>query len=152
MAILDFLSSIFKPAADLIDNLHTSEEEKLTIEKQKLEIKKQMQEIEAAVRTKMIEYDGKLQEAQAKIIESEASSASWLARNWRPITMLTFVALIVARWLGFSAPNITPEVEQQLYEIIKFGLGGYVIGRSAEKAVQSYSQGRRKAGEEDAVG
>lgn len=151
MGILDFISSIFKPAADLIDNLTTTDEERLTIEKQKLEIQKEMQQIEATVRTKMIDYESQLQEAQAKIIQAEATSASWLTSNWRPITMLTFVALIVLRWLGLL-PHITESVETQLFEIIKFGLGGYVVGRSLEKSVQSYSAGKRKATQEEAVG
>jgi hypothetical protein len=151
MGILDFISSIFKPASDLIENLTTTDKERLTFENQKLEIQKQMQQIEATVRTKMIDYEGQLQQAQAKIIEAEATSASWLTSNWRPITMLTFVALIVLRWLGLL-PHITEAVETQLFEIIKFGLGGYVVGRSLEKSVQSYSQGKRKTSQEDAVG
>ena len=36
----------------------------------------------------------RLVERQADIIQSEAQSESWLTRNWRPLTMLTFVALI----------------------------------------------------------
>jgi hypothetical protein len=152
MAILDFIGSIFKPAADLVDNLTTSDEERLTIEKQKLEIQKEITQIEAAVRTKMIEYESKLQESQAKIIQAEATSSSWLTSNWRPITMLTFVALIVLRWLGLL-PHITEDVEKQLFEIIKFGLSGYVVGRSLEKSVKSYSESKqRKAAEEEAVG
>ena len=153
MGILDFVGSIFKPAADLVDNLTTSDEERLTIEKQKLEIRKEMQQIEAAVRTKMIEYEGQLQQAQAKIIAAEASSASWLTSNWRPVTMLTFVVLIVFRWLDLLPhPNITPEIEAQLFAIVKFGLGGYVVGRSLEKSVKSYSEGKRKVAEQEAVG
>jgi len=153
MGILDFIGSIFKPAADLIDNLHTSDEERLTIEKQKLEIQKEMQQIEATVRTKMIDYETQLQQAQAKIIAAEASSSSWLTSNWRPITMLTFVVLIVLRWLNLLPDaHISKEVEVQLMEIIKFGLGGYVVGRSVEKSVKTYAASKRKSGEEDAVG
>jgi len=54
-------------------------------------------------------------------------------RTWRPITMLTFVALIVARWLGWSAPNLAEAEALKLWDIVEIGLGGYVIGRSAEK-------------------
>jgi hypothetical protein len=153
MGILDFISSIFKPAADLIDNLTTTDEERLTIEKQKLEIQKEMQQIEAAVRTKMIEYESQLQQAQAKIITAEATSSSWLTSNWRPITMLTFVALIVLRWLNLLPDaHISADVENQLMQIIKFGLGGYVVGRSLEKSVKSYSEGKRREAEQEAVG
>jgi len=75
-------------------------------------------------------------EAAMKIVVAEAEGGSWIQRSWRPVTMLTFVALIVARWLGLTAPGITPEVELALFEIIKIGLGGYVVGRSVEKGIK----------------
>ena len=47
--------------------------------------------------------------------------------------MLTFVALIVARWFGWAAPNLSEAEYLKLWDIVQLGLGGYVIGRSAEK-------------------
>jgi hypothetical protein len=72
---------------------------------------------------------------KASIIREEAKSEHALAATWRPILMLTFGALIVARWLGFSAPGITEAEILKLWDIVELGLGGYVIGRSAEKIV-----------------
>ncbi len=46
--------------------------------------------------------------------------------------MLVFVSLIVARWLGWSAPNLGEAEVLKLWDIVEIGLGGYVIGRSAE--------------------
>lgn len=46
--------------------------------------------------------------------------------------MFTIVALIVARWLGWSAPNLGEAEVLKLWDIVEIGLGGYVIGRSAE--------------------
>ena len=77
---------------------------------------------------------------QAQIITAEAKSESWLTRNWRPLVMLTFTALMVADWLGFTAPNLTPELKMKLFDIIHVGLGGYVIGRSAEKVLPRVAQ------------
>jgi hypothetical protein len=74
-----------------------------------------------------------LLDAQSKIITAEAQGESWLQRNWRPMTMLTFVGLIVARWLGFVAPGVTEAVELELMTLVQIGLGGYVVGRSVEK-------------------
>lgn len=79
-----------------------------------------------------------LVEQQMKAITAEANGESWLQRNWRPLTMVTFTSLIVAKWLGFTADGITPELEMQLLEIIKIGLGGYVLGRSGEKIMKAY--------------
>lgn len=74
-----------------------------------------------------------MEQAAAEIVKAEAASGNWLASAWRPLTMLTFVALIVARWLGWSAPGISEEEVLKLWDIVQLGLGGYVIGRSAEK-------------------
>lgn len=80
---------------------------------------------------------GELQElvARAEIVKTEAASEHWLAANWRPILMLTFGALIVARWFGWAAPNLSEAEYLKLWSIVELGLGGYVIGRSAEKIV-----------------
>lgn len=71
--------------------------------------------------------------AQAGIVQTEAASSHWLAANWRPLLMLTFGALIVARWFGWAAPNLSEAEYLKLWDIVELGLGGYVIGRSAEK-------------------
>jgi hypothetical protein len=71
--------------------------------------------------------------AQRDVIVTEAQSDSWITKNWRPVTMLTFTALVVAKWLGFTAPGVTQEIELAILEIIKYGLSGYVVGRSAEQ-------------------
>ena len=47
--------------------------------------------------------------------------------------MLVFVCLIVARWLGWTADNMSEAEYLELYDLMKIGLGGYVVGRSAEK-------------------
>ena len=76
--------------------------------------------------------------AQTAIITAEASGESWLQRNWRPLTMLTFAGLVVAHWLGWTAPNLSEEQVLSLLEIVKIGLGGYIVGRSVEKSVKAY--------------
>ena len=81
-------------------------------------------------------------QAAAGVVAAEATGESWLQRNWRPVTMLTFVALVVAHWLGWTAPGISEAQIQSLLEIVKIGLGGYVVGRSAEKVVKTWKAGR----------
>lgn len=82
--------------------------------------------------------------AAADIVKAEAQSQNWLASSWRPITMLTFLALIVARWMGYTAPGISEEEVLKLWDIIQLGLGGYVIGRSVEKVVPSVAEALKK--------
>lgn len=71
--------------------------------------------------------------AQAGVVQAEAASKSWLASSWRPIVMLVFTGLIVARMFGYTASNVTPAEYMELWSLIKLGLGGYVMGRSVEK-------------------
>lgn len=73
--------------------------------------------------------------AQASIVQTEAASEHWLAATWRPVLMLTFGALIVARWFGWAAPDLSQAEYLKLWSIVELGLGGYVIGRSVEKVV-----------------
>jgi len=94
-------------------------------------------EIQSNILVKEYDLITKELEAKANIITTEAKSESWITRNWRPITMLTFVALIVADWLGFTAPNLTPELKAKVFDIIQIGIGGYVVGRSVEKTMPS---------------
>lgn len=72
---------------------------------------------------------------RSSIVRTEAASEHWLAANWRPILMLTFGGLIVARWFGFAAPELSEAEYIKLWDIVELGLGGYVMGRTAEKIV-----------------
>ncbi|MBD1389295.1 hypothetical protein IC617_07650 [Neiella sp. HB171785] len=139
MSILSFISSIFEPAVKLIDDLHTSDEEKLQMQR---EIKK----VENELLTKVIDYEQQLPASKTKIITAEATGQSALQRNWRPITMLTFLALVVFDSFGWL-PN---PLADEAWVLLQIGLGGYVAGRSAEKITQQYMKGRSPDNTNDA--
>ena len=82
--------------------------------------------------------------ARAEIVKTEAASSHWLAANWRPLVMLTFAGLIVARWFGLAAPELSEAEYLKLWSIVEFGLGGYVVGRSVEKVVPSVADAFKK--------
>ena len=82
--------------------------------------------------------------AQADIVKTEAASSHWLAANWRPLLMIVFGGLIVARWFGWAAPNLTEAEYLKLWSIVEFGLGGYVVGRSVEKIAPTLAGAIRK--------
>ncbi|WP_444958103.1 3TM-type holin [Microbulbifer sp. ZKSA002] len=96
--------------------------------------------LKAQVDSQLIVMDLEELKAATQVITSEASGESWLQRNWRPVTMLTFVGLIVFHWLGWTAPNLSENQTLALLEIVKIGLGGYVVGRSVEKATIAWKQ------------
>ena len=90
-------------------------------------------ELQQALQAAVLERTSEIERAAADVVRAEAQGQSWLQRTWRPITMLVFVGLIVARWLGWSAPDLGDAEVLKLWDIVEIGLGGYVIGRSAEK-------------------
>lgn len=79
-------------------------------------------------------------EAQVAIVVAE-TQGGWIQRNWRPLTMLCFVFIIMwNHWISvvFSLPS-TP-IPPQMWELIKLGMGGYVVGRSVEKGIKLYKE------------
>lgn len=93
---------------------------------------------EAELSMMIINQELEVFKTQAGVISEESKSEHFLVAAWRPITMLVFVALIVAHWLGFTSPNLTEDQIMALLDIVKVGLGGYVVGRSFEKGVKSW--------------
>ena len=100
--------------------------------------------IEAEMTAQLWQNAHQLNAAAADIIKTEAASQHWLTSNWRPITMLVFVVLIVARWFGWAAPGLSEAEYLKLWSIVEFGLGGYVVGRSVEKIAPTVADAFRK--------
>ena len=71
---------------------------------------------------------------------SDAYGQSFLQRNWRPITMLTFLILVVLDSFGLLSTPLAPEA----WVLLQLGLGGYVVGRTAEKIVPNILRTIRK--------
>jgi len=101
-------------------------------------------ELQQALQAAVLERTSEIEKAAAEVVKAEARGQNWLQRVWRPITMLVFVALIVARWLGWSAPNLTQAEALKLWDIVEIGLGGYVIGRTAEKVLPGLVDSMKK--------
>ena len=129
MNILDLVSNIFKPAAELIDNLHTSEEERL-------QQKANLLNVQAAAIQAALDYEKEALESRAKIVNSEAKSEHKITATWRPIVMLCFCGLAVGDALGVL-PN---PLAKEAWTLLQIGLGGYVIGRSSEKVVKTIKE------------
>jgi hypothetical protein len=110
-----FGGTLVKDLLGGLDKLFTSKEEKIKAEN--------------VIKEKQLE----LQKMQTEIIVTEAKG-NWLQRSWRPMLMLAFGFIVI--YVKFIAPvfNLTiPELEIEFWELLKIGIGGYVVGRSAEK-------------------
>ena len=73
-------------------------------------------------------------EAQKAIIVAEATGKSWLQRNWRPMLMVCFTIIIAFNYI--VAPLFSKQplpIPPDMWDLLKIGIGGYIVGRSAEK-------------------
>jgi hypothetical protein len=79
--------------------------------------------------------------ARSAIIQAEAKGESWTQRNWRPILMLSIVAIIVNNYLVFPYMDLFGyqatllELPDRMWGLMEIGVGGYVLGRSGEKII-----------------
>ena len=83
--------------------------------------------------------------SQTDIIVAEVTGKSWLQRNWRPGLMALFGVIIFNNyilnpWLSamFSI-NIMMDIPPEMWSLLKLGVGGYIVGRSVEKAVTNWN-------------
>jgi uncharacterized membrane protein YgcG len=90
------------------------------------------QQLTAQLNSEIISLTAQELEAQKAIVLAEAQGG-WLQRNWRPLMMVFFAVLIGAHWFGFTPENLSEEQIADLYDLVKIGIGGYVVGRSVEK-------------------
>ena len=125
MNIFNVVKGLVSPITKLIDDLHTSDEEKL-------QLRNELKTLENDLALQQLEtYEATLT-AQSNIIVAEAKGSSWIQRNWRPITMLVFISLIVLESFGL----LKNPIQEDLWTAIQIGLGGYIGGRSLEKIVK----------------
>lgn len=113
----------------------------------------QAAKIKAEMTREMLSADGEFFKAAGKIVATEASGESWMQRNWRPITMLTFVFIIAnnyvfAPYLEFMAdifgwavkvPRLA--IPEGMWGLLKIGIGGYIASRGVEKVANTAASG-----------
>ena len=96
--------------------------------------------------SKIAQADANSNMAAALPIVAEASSGSWLAVNWRPLTMMVFLAMIVSYWFGYSPKNLTADDMTHLWYLLTCGICGYSAQRTVEKVMDKINIGRVATG------
>lgn len=138
--IFEIVAGLFKPAAEIIDNLHTSQEEKAQAQVALLEA-------QSGILARVLDYEASITAQQAKVVVAEAQGQSWLQRNWRPMLMCTFGFIVL--WNFVVAPLISAatgeavimlELPPGMWSLLQIGVGGYIVGRSGEKISQTIMQ------------
>lgn len=125
------LSTVFSPLIgglfSLIDQVIEDKDSKNAIKAklQEMVLTGQMKEIEAAV----------------NVIIAEAKGESWLQRSWRPLLMCLFGVIIMNNYIIvpiLSTPLV--HIPPDMWDLLKLGIGGYVVGRSVEKGVNIWKK------------
>ena len=108
--------------------------------------KEQAAKLQAELSSEFMKYESKFVSYQKEIIVAETKSESYLARNWRPIMMLSFVVVVVNNYMlapylkMFGVPYIIMEIPPDMWDLLKLGISGYIVGRSAEKGIKTWKE------------
>lgn len=115
---MKLLSGLVGEVGNIVETLSVSSKEK--------------KQIQADLVTAIQRCDELLVNGRASVVAEEARG-NWLQRSWRPIVMLVFAFIIL---LGtFTQLPILADTSR-FWDLLEIGIGGYVVGRSAEKVVR----------------
>ena len=98
--------------------------------------------LKSDLQTQLLQSNTQELTAAAKIIEAEAK-AGWFASSWRPLLMYVLIFILVWNYiLGpvikvFTGAVISFELPGDVWTLLNVGLGGYVVGRSAESVART---------------
>ncbi len=104
---------------------------------------KDLQEkLKAQLQTQLLQSNTAELQAAAKIVEAEAK-AGWFASSWRPLLMYVLIFFLVWNYVigpvikVFTGAVISFELPGDVWTLLNVGLGGYVVGRSAESVART---------------
>ena len=127
MSILNKLLStgateLIKSVGGVIDNLTTTEEEKLTAEEK--------------IKDMILGYEGEMQRQVSERWKSDMNSDSWLSKNVRPVTLIFLIIctmLLIFIDAGFLSFDVKDSYVDLLQLVLITVIGAYFGGRSLEK-------------------
>ena len=116
-------ADLVKGVGGVIDNLHTSKEEKLAAE--------------AKIKALIAEHEAKMEQNITDRWSADMNSDSWLSKNIRPL-VLAFLVVSTVLMIFIDAGTISFTVEQKWTDLLQLvlitAIGAYFGGRSFEKS------------------
>jgi hypothetical protein len=113
--------------------------------------------LKADLQTQLLQSNTAELQAAAKIVEAEAK-AGWFSASWRPLLMYVLIFILIWNYvlgpviLFFFKASITITLPGDVWTLLQIGLGGYVVGRSAESVAElwliNHNQKSKKTGSE----
>ena len=98
--------------------------------------------LKADLQTQLLQSNTQELKAAASIIEAEAK-AGWFASSWRPLLMYVLIFVLVFNYIFapiikmISGHIVGFELPGDVWTLLQIGLGGYVVGRSAESVART---------------
>jgi len=98
------------------------------------------------LRMAMLEHEQTAQQVARDVVVAEAKSENWITSAWRPMVMIMFAVMIgnnyiIAPYLdAIFGTSVMFNMPDQAWNLLSVGLGGYVVGRSAEKTMKEYKK------------
>ena len=115
-------AELVKGVGGVIDNLHTSKEEKLAAE--------------AKIKALIAEHEAKMEQNITDRWSADMNSDSWLSKNVRPMVLI-FLVVSTVLMIFIDAGTINFEVEAKWTDLLQLVLitviGAYFGGRTMEK-------------------
>jgi hypothetical protein len=115
-------ADLVKGVGDVIDNLHTSKEEKL--------------EAERKIKALIAEHEAKMEQNITDRWSADMNSDSWLSKNVRPLVLI-FLVVSTVLMIFIDAGTIKFVVEEKWTDLLQLVLitviGAYFGGRTMEK-------------------
>ena len=115
-------ADLVKGVGGVIDNLHTSKEEKLAAE--------------AKIKALIAEHEAKMEQNITDRWSADMNSDSWLSKNVRPLVLI-FLVVSTVLMIFIDAGTISFTVEEKWTDLLQLVLitviGAYFGGRSIEK-------------------
>ena len=115
-------AELVKGVGGVIDNLHTSKEEKLAAE--------------AKIKALIAEHEAKMEQNITDRWSADMNSDSWLSKNVRPLVLI-FLVVSTVLMIFIDAGTINFEVEAKWTDLLQLVLitviGAYFGGRTMEK-------------------
>ncbi len=139
MGLLSFLTGGIEPIGKLVDNLHTSDEERLAL-------KNELAALEFGLSRQLLAYEEQVIKTKGDIITAEAK-ANWYVSSWRPTLQYVFIAILANNYLVgpyletiFPSIIVTLDFPDKFWTLLTVAVGGYIGSRGAEKIVKDWKQ------------
>jgi hypothetical protein len=127
------LSDMFDSAKGLVGSIGDSIDKNVTSEEERVKIKGEFAKIAT-------DYQVQMAQKKAELIKSEMNGNK-LQRSWRPILFLSFGAIVIYEYFFSPIFNFpTANLPTDFWDLLSVGIGGGVIGRSAEKISTAISE------------